>query len=83
MKTGIIQKTQKEITKILDELRDEFPSSTYHIMQRNCNHFSEAVCKKFGFVFPSKHNLCVAFALIFNVKTLTHTHTHTHTHIHT
>ena len=36
--------TQRDLDRILDELRDSFKGTSYHILTRNCNSFSEALC---------------------------------------
>jgi hypothetical protein len=39
---GKTMKHWREITKILDELREAFPGNSYHIARKNCNSFSNA-----------------------------------------
>lgn len=38
--------SRKEITRIIDKLREEFKANTYDLIKRNCNVFSEALCRK-------------------------------------
>ncbi|KAF4658030.1 hypothetical protein FOL47_008205 [Perkinsus chesapeaki] len=37
--------TMRQIDSALDRLRDEFRGDTYNIVKRNCNHFSDALCR--------------------------------------
>ena len=39
---GSYQGTQRELDRILDELRDTFKGSSYHVLTMNCNSFADA-----------------------------------------
>jgi len=43
---GLSATPQREISKIISELRSEFRGDTYHIILHNCNHFTEALVNK-------------------------------------
>eukprot|EP00811_Abedinium_folium_P005222 NODE_14808_length_1084_cov_6.211076.p2 GENE.NODE_14808_length_1084_cov_6.211076~~NODE_14808_length_1084_cov_6.211076.p2 ORF type:complete len:277 (+),score=100.32 NODE_14808_length_1084_cov_6.211076:96-833(+) len=38
--------SRDEALRIVEELRREFPASSYDLMSRNCNTFSDALCKR-------------------------------------
>lgn len=38
--------TGQEIATAVDTLRREFAGENYHILEKNCNHFSDALCKR-------------------------------------
>jgi len=40
---GSFSGTQRDLDRILDELRDSFKGTNYHILTMNCNSFSEAL----------------------------------------
>jgi len=61
---GNTLKSQKEIENILIQLQDEFPANEYHVIHKNCNSFSEAVCKKLGLKFPAHINRAANFGKI-------------------
>ena len=35
----------REITKILDDLKEAFPGNSYHVARKNCNSFSNALAE--------------------------------------
>jgi len=39
---GTFQGTQRDLDRILDELRDTFQGSSYHVLTMNCNSFADA-----------------------------------------
>ncbi|KAJ4457371.1 putative pppde peptidase family [Paratrimastix pyriformis] len=43
---GSTAKTSAEVDAVLDSMRREYPSNTYHITGRNCNSFSADLCKR-------------------------------------
>lgn len=45
--------TDNEVRTVLSKSRNDFPASTYNIMQRNCNHFTELICHRVNVEFPS------------------------------
>jgi len=38
--------TQRDLDRILDELRDSFKGSSYHVLTQNCNCFSDALVQR-------------------------------------
>mmetsp|Transcript_39244 Transcript_39244/g.73194 ORF Transcript_39244/g.73194 Transcript_39244/m.73194 type:complete len:336 (+) Transcript_39244:55-1062(+) len=38
--------SRDEALRIVQEMRAEFPASSYDLMARNCNHFADALCKR-------------------------------------
>jgi len=42
-----------EVRNVMAKVRDDFPANTYHLMHRNCNHFSELCCHRLHVQFPS------------------------------
>lgn len=38
----------RQIEAALDKLRDEYRGESYHIVKKNCNHFSDALCRAVG-----------------------------------
>lgn len=42
-----------EVRSVLAKSRNDFPASTYNIIQRNCNHFTELMCHRLHVEFPS------------------------------
>lgn len=51
-----------QISSALSELRRMFPSSSYHLTGKNCNHFCELFCIKLGVTFPSWVNRAAKMA---------------------
>jgi len=49
---GVVKADFILFQKILKELQNEFPSSSYNLITKNCNHFTEAACNKLGVKFP-------------------------------
>ncbi|PRP84021.1 hypothetical protein PROFUN_08618 [Planoprotostelium fungivorum] len=43
---GETKKTQGEMIDILDELAGEWLGTSYHMLEMNCNHFSDTFCKR-------------------------------------
>lgn len=41
-----ITKANDEVLRLVQELRSEFPARSYDLVARNCNHFSDAFCKR-------------------------------------
>ncbi|EER00704.1 conserved hypothetical protein, partial [Perkinsus marinus ATCC 50983] len=37
--------SMRQIEAALDKLRDEYRGESYHIVKKNCNHFSDALCR--------------------------------------
>ncbi|CAE7895558.1 DESI2 [Symbiodinium microadriaticum] len=40
------RKSRDEALRIIQDMRAEFPASSYDLMARNCNHFSDALCQR-------------------------------------
>ena len=43
---GHCTRTMGQIEGIIDEMRDEYLGSGYHLLLRNCNHFAEDLCHR-------------------------------------
>lgn len=43
---GLSRLSREEIMRIVTEVRSEFPASSYDIVSRNCNHFSDALGRR-------------------------------------
>jgi len=43
---GTTQLSANEIQQIIDELSDQFTGNSYHPLRRNCNSFSEELCRR-------------------------------------
>jgi hypothetical protein len=43
---GVCVKSRSEIQRILDNLMFEFSGNSYHLLNRNCNHFSNTACER-------------------------------------
>ncbi|KAG1048204.1 hypothetical protein G6F43_009386 [Rhizopus delemar] len=43
---GYSKLSQKEIEKVISELSDEYMGTSYNLLTRNCNHFSDNLCKR-------------------------------------
>ena len=42
---GKTSKTEEEFNKYPDSMRDVYSAENYHLLERNCNHFTDAICK--------------------------------------
>jgi len=42
---GETTKSSQEVQAIVDSMASEFYGNTYHLVNKNCNHFSDALCK--------------------------------------
>lgn len=49
---GKVNLSSAELSAMLSTFRTEFPAKSYHIVHRNCNHFTEAVCTKLKLKYP-------------------------------
>lgn len=55
---GALTKSRAEVERVLAEVRADFPGSSYNLVSRNCNHFSDDVAKRIcGQGIPSWVNL--------------------------
>lgn len=45
---GMTQMTKSEVMALLEELAREWPSAGYDLINRNCGHFSETLCRRLG-----------------------------------
>jgi hypothetical protein len=43
---GTFYGTSRDIDRAIDELRSSFHGSSYNLLTKNCNHFSDALCNK-------------------------------------
>jgi hypothetical protein len=43
---GICKKSDFEISSIIAEMKNEYQANTYHIIDRNCNHFADDLCMR-------------------------------------
>lgn len=43
---GPLQGSRDESLRAIAELRSDFPASSYDLVSRNCNHFSDALCQR-------------------------------------
>lgn len=43
---GTLRCSREEALRVIAELRGEFPASSYDLVSRNCNHFSDALCQR-------------------------------------
>jgi hypothetical protein len=43
---GTFKMTPKELKKEFNQLNADWSSTSYNLLNRNCNHFSDAVCKR-------------------------------------
>lgn len=54
VEVGKTTMTQREIQTTIEKLSDEFVGNSYHLLQRNCNHFSDALCRQLtGYGIPN------------------------------
>jgi len=53
--------TKNEIKDLITVLKIEFTQNSYHLVNRNCNHFSEALCKSLGVSYPNWINRAAKF----------------------
>ena len=59
---GTYSGSSKEFSFILDELRSDFLGTSYNIITRNCNHFSEALIRRLnGRMIPAYVNRLAYF----------------------
>jgi len=49
---GQLVLSKSDLTEFLDEMGDKYRGNSYHILQRNCNHFIEEFCERMGIYFP-------------------------------
>ncbi|KAI7897187.1 PPPDE putative peptidase domain-containing protein [Mucor mucedo] len=42
---GYTELTQKQVDKVLQDISKEYVGTSYNLLTRNCNHFSEELCK--------------------------------------
>eukprot|EP00462_Mataza_sp_D1_P021430 CAMPEP_0175147480 /NCGR_PEP_ID=MMETSP0087-20121206/16020_1 /TAXON_ID=136419 /ORGANISM="Unknown Unknown, Strain D1" /LENGTH=355 /DNA_ID=CAMNT_0016432683 /DNA_START=20 /DNA_END=1088 /DNA_ORIENTATION=+ len=50
---GACDYSKKDVKEMIGYLSSQFAGNTYHLTSRNCNHFSEALCRQLGVSFPS------------------------------
>lgn len=50
---GPTEYSRSDIKDMVNHLKQEFPGNTYHITNRNCNHFTEAFCELLDVPFPT------------------------------
>ncbi|KAI9780611.1 MAG: hypothetical protein M1816_002807 [Peltula sp. TS41687] len=43
---GLTTQTDDEIEKTIQEVSEEFPGTSYNLLNRNCNHFTNALCRR-------------------------------------
>lgn len=43
---GRVSITSRELQDAIDSMRPQWPGNSYHVMRKNCNSFSEALCQK-------------------------------------
>jgi len=41
---GLTNLSASQVRAVIDEMRDEYRGSSYHLLLRNCNHFSADLC---------------------------------------
>ncbi|KAL7752975.1 hypothetical protein RI367_001426 [Sorochytrium milnesiophthora] len=41
---GVSDRTDEELNALLDNLRGQFTGTSYNLLSKNCNHFTEAAC---------------------------------------
>jgi hypothetical protein len=46
VKVGVTTMTRTQIQDLVSRMGGEFPANSYHIMGRNCNHFTDALAKR-------------------------------------
>jgi len=66
VKLGVLQLSKKEVKAVLLQLKEEWPGTGYNVIHRNCCHFCEEVCRRFGVgPMPGRltrlQRLCAAF----------------------
>jgi len=49
---GHIVISKNDLNDVLEELGRKFTGTSYHNLQRNCNHFTEEFCHRTGIYFP-------------------------------
>ena len=46
IKIGTLNKSPAELRAILEQISEEYPGNSYNILNRNCNHFSDDLCRR-------------------------------------
>jgi len=59
---GCTKLNSKQISGALSNLRGLFPSNSYDLMGKNCNHFCELFCMKLGVTYPGWVNRAAKMA---------------------
>lgn len=43
---GVCRLSKTEVERLVDQMGQGYKGNTYHLLQKNCNHFSNAFCKE-------------------------------------
>jgi hypothetical protein len=63
LRVGVLTKPVAEIRAILEQIALDYPGNSYHILNRNCNHFSDDLCRRLvGRGIPSYINRLAGLA---------------------
>ena len=46
IKIGETDLTPQQVQQVVQELGQQYKGNTYHLLERNCNHFSSDLCKR-------------------------------------